>query len=433
MNTRVEDAGPCRKILHVNVEWSEVAGDYERLLAQVAAEARIPGFRKGKAPVQVVERRYAKGLADDAKERLLPRFYKAAVEAEKLNPVSVVQVADVDLVRSQGFRFRVTVDVPPEFKLPKYKKISLKDQTREVGDEDVDRMLDGLRQQVARYEDVEGRPVKEGDLLRIDYEGRTADGRPMAELSPDCGGLGSATDFWAQVGHPEFLPGMAAALTGMNVGETRQIEVAFPEDYHVPPAAGQKAVYTVTAKAIRERHLPEVNEELARMVGADSVDAMRSKLRDRLKEAAAGEERARQHDEIAKVLIEKTEIEPPRSLVEGESRQMFYHSVRSMLRQGLPRDQVEQQRAEIAASATRVGTDRVKLRFILEAVAREEKIDLSDAELDEHLAQMARQSHVSPEALRAEIQRRGDMGEVRSDALCNKVLDALADIALGRR
>lgn len=433
MNTRVEDAGPCRKVLHVNVEWNEVAGDYERLLAHVASEARIPGFRKGKAPVQVVERRYAKALAEDAKERLLPRFYNAAIEAEKLKPVSVVQVADVDLVRSQGFRFRVTVDVPPEFKLPKYKKIALKDQARDIGDDDVERMLDGLRQQLTRYEDVTGRAAREGDLVCIDYEGRTADGRPMADLSPDCGGLGAARDFWAQVGQPEFLPGMAAALVGLNVGETRQIDILFPDDYHVPAAAGQKAVYAVTAKAIRERHLPEVNDELAKRVGADSVEAMRARLRERLKEAAVREERSRQHDEIAKILIEKTEIEPPRSLVEGESRQAFYHAVRSMMRQGAPRDQVEQQRAEIAASATQVGTDRVKLRFILEAIAREEHIALTDAELEEHLAQMARQGHVSPEALRAEIQRRGDMDEVRSDALCNKVLDAVAAIALGRR
>jgi trigger factor len=433
MNTRVEDAGPCRKILHVNVEWSEVSADYERLLALYAAEARVPGFRKGRAPVQVVERHYAKGLAEDARDRLLPRFYNAALEAEKLKPVSVVQVADVDLVRSQGFRFRVTVDLPPEFKLPKYRKITLKDQSREVTDADVDRMLDVLRQQTARYEDVEGRPSVDGDLVRIDFEGRTADGRPVAELSADCSGIGAAKDFWAQIGQPEFLPGMAAGLVGLNIGDTRRVDVEFPEGFRIPAAAGKKAAYTVTVKAIRGRHLPDVNEEFAKQLGAESVEAVRTSMRERLKASAENEERSRRHEELSKTLIEKTEMEAPRSLVEGESRQAFYHAVRSMIRQGVPREEVEQRRAEVAATATQVGTDRIKLRFILEAVAREEHIELTDAEFETHLGVMAGQHRVPVESLRAEIERRGEMDEVRTDALCNKVLDALVDMALGRR
>jgi trigger factor len=431
MHTRMEEVDPCRKTLNVSVEWAEVAPEYDRLLGLYAAAAQVPGFRKGKAPAAVVERRFARDLTEETKERLVPRFYRAVIAAEKLKPVAVVQVTDVALVRNQSFSFRVTVDLPPVFKLPKYQKVVLKDQTRPVADEDVDRALESLLTQLARYEDVQGRKSRETDLVQIDYRGEI-DGRPITELSPDCSGLGAATDFWAQVGQPEILPGFAEGLRDLEVGETRVLKVAFPGDYQVAAVAGKSATYTLALKAIRQRVLPAMDEAFFKSVGVDSEEQLRGRIRDQMHASAERDETARRREEVSKFLVEKTEMDPPRSLVEEETRHVFYSMVRGMIRQGVPRETMEQQRAGIAARAGVIGGERVRLRFILEAIAAQERIEVRDEDFERALAQMAEQRQMSVEALRAELTRRDELERVRTDVLCDRTMAALVAAALGR-
>ena len=202
--------------------------------------------------------------------------------------------------------FRVILDVAPQFKLPRYKRISLKRNKVAVEDKEVDdalgRMLDGF----AKFEDVEGRPAGADDLVVIDYKG-TCEGGPVGALASDCAGLGDGEDFVALVGEPEFLPGITAGLKGMSIGDEKDIDVDFPDDFRVAAVAGKRAVYSVSLKGVREKVLPELDEEFLKRFEVGSETELRTKVESDLRKGAESQEEGRLKDEIAKFLLGKVD------------------------------------------------------------------------------------------------------------------------------
>ncbi len=432
MNTKVEKADGCRRVLRVEAAWDEVSTDYEQLLKMYRNMAAVPGFRKGKAPVQVVERHYLKNLQEEARERLLPRFYKQAVEAESLKPVNVINVENIDLERDKGFTFDVTLDVTPEFKLPKYKKLSLKGETVEITDEQVTQSIDTLRERLARFEDVTGRPVKTGDLVQIDYTG-SAEGKALSEMGDAVAGIAESTDFWALVDEPEFLPGMTAALTGMEIGGSKKVDVTFPEDFRVEVVRGLKAEYDVALKAMRTRVLPEIDEEFLKNYNAESEKALRTQVSEELKTQADQQEKNRLREQVGKILVDKTKIEPPESVVAGETRQAFYTLARNMIQQGVSREDMDARRDQLTKEAQEAAISRVKLTYILSAIADGEELTASDEEFEERIRGMAQGYRMTPEQLKAQIEERDSLDEVREDVRRDKAMDVILENAKIKR
>jgi len=276
MDVTLEDAGPCRKVMRVRAGAQEVRDDYAKLVNLYAKQAKVAGFRKGKAPATVIERQFKDGLAEHAKEELVPRLYHDALKQENVSAVAIVGVTDVQFSKDEGIDFKVTLDVAPQFKLPRYKKISLKRQKVEVEDKQVDETVDRIRESRARFEDVDSREVRDGDLVKIDYSG-TCEGKPFAEVAPENSGLGEGTDFLVLVGGVEIIPGLGAGLVGAAIGDKRTVDVAFPEDYRVEPLAGKQAVFDVEIKGIREKTLPELDESLLKEFEVESEDELRGR------------------------------------------------------------------------------------------------------------------------------------------------------------
>ena len=241
MEVKLEDAGPCRKIMHVTAPAEAVVSEYNAVIKAYIKTAKVPGFRPGKAPADVVERRYAKGIAEEAKDRLVPRFYQEALSKKQLAPLAVVDVRDVVFKKEQGLAFKVTIEMSPEFKLPRYRKIALRRKKVEVSDNEVDKTVNRLLEKFSTFEDVNGRNVKKDDLVLLDYSGM-CEGQPVATLAADDPGLGDGKGFWTLVGDPEFLPGFTTGLIGAAVNEERDIKTHFPKDYHVSTVAGKDAV-----------------------------------------------------------------------------------------------------------------------------------------------------------------------------------------------
>jgi len=428
MKVTVEDAGGCRRLMRVEVGADDVLPSYSEVVGLYARSATVPGFRRGRAPAGIVEKRYAKDIAEDAKDRLLPKAYRDAVKKEGLRAASVVDVQDVVFARDKGLSFSVTLDLQPEIKLPKYKKITVTDQGKPVTDADVEEALNSLRERAARFGEVTGRGVRKGDLAQIDYSG-VCDGEPVEKAASDCSGLGRATDFWALVGEPEFIPGIPAGMEGMQVGETRKIEVTFPGDHHVEAMRGKTAVYEVTVKAVRERILPELNEEFLKLAGAESVEKLRETIRKDLEERAVQDELARRRDEVAKFLLDGVTCDLPESVVAREAHATARMLVRRFAYQGATREQIEQRRDEIMGVAHRTSSDRVKLGYILSRIADEEKIEASDAELDERIARMASSRRETPEKVREDLEEDGAIEQVREDIRADKALEMLMSIA----
>jgi len=424
MEVTVENTGPCRKVMHVNAPADVVAPGYSEVVTDFASVAKVPGFRHGKAPAKIIEKRYSDKIAEEAKERLVPEFYRKALEKEGIVPVAIVAVDGVSFQKEVGLTFNVTIDVAPEFKLPKYKKITVREGSVDVTDQQVDDTITRVREQFGRFEDATGRPARQGDLVKLDYTG-TCDSRPVAEIASEDAALGSGEDFMVFLGDPEFLPGIAKGLEGVGSGETRDLVVEFPDDFRVKELAGQQAEYAITVKAIQERVIPELNETHFSKLDVDSMEALRVKVREELMENAFQSEKSNQRDQIARFLIDKTQFEIPQSVVEEETKLAVRGIVQDIARRGATEQQITEQKDSIISTATHTSTERVKISYILSRIAEQEGIETEDVEVDKRIEAMAGRYGMAPEALREELNKRNSIEGLRSEIRAEKAMDFL--------
>jgi len=287
-----------------------------------------------------------------------------------------VDVSEIQLDKQLPLSFKVTVDVVPDFNVPSYAGIPIKSNPVEVKDEDVEKVIANMRDRQARFEPVTGRAAGKGDVVEIDYTA-TCEGKGMKDVAPANPELGEGKDFWVLVGDdmPLFLPGMPGKLDGIEIGGQREIEIAFPADYRVKEVAGKKAMYSVSARGLRERHLPEVNDEFAKTLGTESLDDLRQKIRENLLESGKRTDRDRQRDDVVKWLLENTDLKDlPQTLVEEEARHIIQDVVQENVRRGISKDEIEANREDIFNRAAQSSSDRVKLNYILNRIADEKKI-----------------------------------------------------------
>jgi len=424
MKVKVEDVGACRKVLRVEVPADVVASQYVDILNAYTKVARIPGFRAGRAPAAIVENHFAKDIVEEAKERLVPQYYWKALEEQKLKPVAVVEISDVVFGKGQALAFKAVVDIAPDFKLPKYRKISVKATEVTVSEKDVDSAIDRVKMNFARFEDANERESRAGDLVMVDFRGMCGNA-PVSGLSPDASAIGEGKDFWVFLGEPEFLPGFATGLAGLKLNSQKTVNVSFPADFRVKSLAGKAAVYDVTVKGIRARIMPEMDAEFFKKFEVDSLDALRGKIRNELLENAVQKEDVRLKEEIAKILLEKTDFELPKSVVDHETSIAARSIVERVAMQGATREQIEQRRSDILNEATKTSTERVKLSYVLSNIADEEKIDIQDAEVDGRIEMMAGRYGMSAERFRAELEKRDGVVKLKNDMRAEKTLDFL--------
>jgi len=427
MKVTVEEVGPCRKALRIEVPADQVTTEYKKVIKEIASKARIPGFRQGKAPATVIERQFSKDALEETRERLLPKAYQEALKQEKLVPVAVTDVSDVQITKELPLTFKVTVDLVPDFTLPAYKGITVTGKKVEVKAEDVEQVLANMRDRSAHFDPVTNRAAKKEDVVEIDYAG-LCEGRPLLEVAPGNPELAQGKDFWVLLSDnmPEFLPGIKAHVEGMEIGQTREVAIVFPADYRVASIAGKTATYTVTAKGIRERKSPELNDEFAKIMGADSVDALRKIVHENL--AATGEttEKGRQKDELVKWLIENTNLSSlPQSLVEEEARHIIQDVVQENVRRGVNKDDIESHRDDIFNRAAQSASDRVKMNYILNRIAEEEAIAVTNADVEQRIAEMARRYGTDPAHMKAELAKRGTLDNLRGTLRLDKAVDLL--------
>ena len=424
MSVIIENIAPCRKKLRIEVAATRVAGVRAEILQEFRKVAAIPGFRPGKAPQPMVEKRYASEIDQEVQQRIIPDAYREAVKEQNLRAVGQPQVESVDSQPGKPFIFTAAVDTAPEFKLPDYKGIAVKKTEVPVTDADVDKTVDGLRDQQSDFVDVTGRAVQTGDFAIVNYSS-VAEGKPIGELAPDAKTLGEHKDFWLLINSDSFLPGFCDQLLGAQVGEKKQVLVTFPEDFAVKPLASKKATYFVDITGLKEKKLPEVNDEFAKKVGVDTLDKLKAEIRKGLvaeRESQAGAEVRKQ---IVDHLLGKVEFDLPESLVAEETRSIVYDLVRENTQRGVGKDVLESKKDEIFGYASQGAKERVRTSFILDAIAQAEKITVTEPEMEQRLAAMATRYRMPVEKLKAQLDERGGLGEVEEQILVAKTLDFL--------
>lgn len=427
MKVSGKEVGPCRRVLTITVSPEEIRPHYEAVLREYVARSKLPGFRPGKSPPALVEARFGRRILREVEERTVPHYTQQAFQEQGLRPVAVVGTGPVRLSRETGMEFTVTVDVDPTFELPKYEKIQLKGRLVRVEEKDIAETLQQLRQRFGRYVDTTERPVREGDLVLVDYAG-CLDGRPLREVAEDAAGLDAAQDFWMPVQERSLVPGLARALVGMRIGEEREVAVSFPSDFSVSALTGKTAVYQVKLKAIRERVPADLTPEFLRRFEVDSEEALRQRLRDMLQAAREREERARLRNEIARYLLDRTRLDVPHSLLEREARRTVRSLVYQRAREGATLQEIEERKADILHAATTSATERLKLQLILDKIADERGVQVAEEDVTRELEALAREAHVSPAEVRARLEQRQAMDVLRRDIRREKTLEALLEL-----
>ncbi len=429
MNVVVEDAGTCRKKL--NVEWpaERVQSDYDSVLSEFCKAAKIKGFRPGKAPVNVVEKRYGKQILEEVRERLIPAGYQQAVKDKGLHVVQVLDLTDVSIEPGKPMTFSVSVEVAPEFELPEYKGIPLERKPISVEETKVDETIDSIREQFASFDEVEGRAVQKGDLVQVDYEG-VCDGKPIEGMSEETKGLGAREDFWVRADENAFLPEFADGLAGTAIGEKTQVHVEFPAEFPVKELAGKKATYFVDVKGIREKKLPDIDEAFLKRLGVEDEATLRARIREDLERSAEQQETRRLRGELIEHLSKAVDMgDLPPSSVSRETQQIVQDIVKENTSRGANQEQLEEKKDEIVEVATKNAAERVKVQFILDRIADEEKIEVTPQQLREHVDRLSAGYGMKPEAFRAELKKRDAMDAVEEELRRSMTVDFLVEQA----
>ena len=424
MNVVVENVGPCRKNLRIEIPAQKVEEEYGAVVEIYTKAARIPGFRQGRAPGNLVGKRYAKEIEQEVKDRLIPTGYQEALKEQKLDPVAVLDVSDATLTLGQSLTFSVALDVPPEFELPEYIGIPVSRKKVEVKDEKVADAIQHILEQHARWDGITNRPVRKGDLVQIDYEG-ICDNKMIEELAPKAAGLGKGKDFWVMADENAFLPGFADGLLGANIGEKRQIFVDFNADFSEKAVAGKKCAYFVDIKGIREKKLPAMDQELLKSLGVESEDNLKTKIREEMRQFGEEQENRRLKSEIIKYLLEHTRLDVPESVVQKKTRDTVYDMVREQSYRGVSRGEIEARKGEIFEVAGRSANETVKINYILQRIAKQETIEATEEEVSARITEIASLQKTKPAELRAELEKHKAIGRIGETIRATKTLDLL--------
>ena len=382
------EKNPCVINLTVKAEAEEIKGEVKKVLNEFMREAQIPGFRKGKVPVEIVRKSFAAELKREMEGACFRAFYPKAVEESGLKVIALEGVTEMKFDEATGVEFTALVEIRPEYKLPKYKGLSIKAGDAKVEDSAVDAQVESMRKMFAKYEDgKEGDAVADGDFVQFDYKG-TLDGQPLSEIVPDQKAVCEATGFWTQIEEGRFLPEILDALKGMKSGEEKKdVEVKFPKDAAPEPLKGKKAVYELKVTMLRKCTLPD-DAGLVESMKSESMDKIRADIRERLEKQAAEAEVENRRNQAIEQLLKKADFDVPPSLVQRQAKAYLGRLAQQMQYAGVTSDYIEQNREKILKDATEQAERQVRLSYLLLDIADAEKIEVE--EKDENKKDQAR-------------------------------------------
>lgn len=374
MKVEKKKLGKCRVQIEVALDAAEIGAVVKKVERVFVREARLPGFRPGKCPVELIRKRFAEGLSAETLDTMVRDNLESAVKESGVDSVGVTEIKDRKADASGG-SFTAVVDVRPEFKLPSYKGLKIEFRDVKVADADVENQLARIREAYAKYEDAkEGDAVAKGDFAQIDYKGQI-DSKPISEVAPqnEAKILAAGEGFWTQVEDGRFIPELLDALVGMKAGESKEVKVKFAKE-NVPEAvAGKKAVYSLSLKSFRRRILPD-DAEFLEKTKAESIEKMTSDIREAMQKRADEDEARRREDQAVELLLKKADFDVPGSVVERAADAWLEDFAKRAKYAGLDDGYFAKNREKILKDAEEHAEKQVRLFYLLDAIAKAENI-----------------------------------------------------------
>jgi trigger factor len=411
-------------MLSVEIEAEKVASALDKAFRKVVQKANVPGFRKGKVPRTIFESRFGvESLYQDAIDILLPEAYTEAVDQAGIEPVDRPEVDVEQFGKGQTFKFKAKVTVKPEVKLGEYKGLEAPAADTDVTEEEINKELERLQQRHAELVVVDEGPAQQGDVTVIDFEG-LLDGEPFE------GGKGER--YSLELGSGSFIPGFEDQVVGMNIAEDKDINVSFPESYHAENLAGKPVVFKVTLHEIKRKNLPALDDEFAKDVSEfDTLEEYKQDLAAKLKESKAKETENAREAAVVDKASEAAEVDIPEVMIDTEIEQMMKDFESRLRTQGMNLElyfQFSGQNEEALKEQMKTDAQkRVRNNLVLEAVAKAENLDVSDADVEEELANLSQMYKRPAEELRSIFEANGYLDTLSSDLKVRKAVQFIVE------
>jgi trigger factor len=409
-----------KREISVEIPAEEVTRETEAIVQKYQKVARLPGFRAGHVPPSIIRQRFKEDLKSDVVEALVPRYFRKEAEKQGLVPVSQPRVTDLHIHEGEPLRFKASFEIMPEIKVEGYKELRAEHPEIAVKDEEVEEALASVREQHATYTSVEGRPLQDGDFAQASMDGRPKEAEDKTQPV-------HMDEVLIEIGGKNTVPEFSENLRGANAGETREFEVKYPEDSTEKRLAGKTLVYTVKVQAIKQKNLPELNDEFAKELGEfTSLDQVRKQIRENMQAERKHDAEREAKDKLVNELVKRNDFEVPESLVDRQIDLRLERGLRALAAQGMKmEDMKKMDLPRLRAGQRDQAVQDVKSSLLLDRIAELENIDVGEDELNHEIEALAQQTKQTSEAVRSRLTQDGGLDRIRNRIRSEKTLEFL--------
>ena len=413
-----ETRDSTKREIAVEIPAAEVNRETEALIQKYQKVARLPGFRKGHVPASIIRQRFAEDIKTDVVESLVPRYFRQEAGKQGLVPVSQPRVTDLHIHEGEPLRFKASFEVLPEIQVEGYKELRANKPVIVVTDEEVEQALNHLREQHATFAAIEGRALADGDFAQVALDGRprTGEGQPV-----------HMDDVLVEIGGKNTMPEFTENLRGAGTGDEKTFEVKYPEDSSDKRLAGHTFDYTLKVLSLKQKNLPELNDDFAKEVGEFAgIADLKQRIRENMESEKTHTAEREAKDQLVAELVKRNDFEVPEAMVERQIDVRLERGLRALAAQGMrPEDMKKMDMNRLRAGQRAQAAQEVKASLLLDKVADLEKVEVSDEEIDQEIEALAAQTKQTSEAVRARLTRDGALDRIRSRIRNEKTLSLL--------
>lgn len=418
MNIEIEEVGPCKKSLKIEIPKERIEDEWQKQLNEVSRMAKLPGFRKGKAPRKLLEKKFSDRIIEDVKRAVVSESYQQALEGNKLSPIGDPDVGDIDLELGKPLKFEITLEVLPTFELGDYKGMQLKKKPVSVTDEDIENALKAVSRQKTQLAVVKKGKVKDGDYIICDCEvgvnGETIWNDEELEVMVS----GSSVD-------NINVPDLKTNLVGAKSGDKLTMDVELGDNFSVEQHRNKSAKMEISIKEIKRPASPDINDELAKQVGYDTLGELREFLSKRLEVEKKNQVEGEMHEQIYSKLIEMADFDLPGDMIAHQSNERLHRYQMELINKGTPMEEMEKNIDDLKNASEESVIKDFKMSLVIDRIAEKEKIFVTENDVNQRISGMAGMYGIGPAAMKKQLEKINGMSNLRHQLKEHKTLNLL--------
>ena len=410
----------CRRSLEIAIPVDEVESETSRVTADVQQRAKLPGFRPGKAPANLIRKQFSGDIRQRVLESLIPKYLQKQFEADNLNVVGQPDIKDIHFHDGEPLRFKAEFEVQPEIELSEYKGLEVPYEDPSVSDEDVSKRIEEIRNQKADFRNIDPRPLENGDHAVVALESVSGvEGEPVKQ-----------EEMVLEIGGADTLEAFSENLRGLSPGDSKEFDVPYPEDYGSPRLAGKTIRFQATVKGVRKKELPELNDEFAQDLGDyRNMDELREAVRKALYTQREHDAQQEAKNKIVEQLVDRHDFPVPETFVERQIRNRVEQTLRAMASEGVDPRQLKLDWEKVRESQREKAVREVKASMLLSKITEREAIGVTREEVDREVERLARQQREPVAALQMKFEKDGTLNRIASHIQSEKTLTFLFEHA----